>query len=170
MLDNDDDVIELLVRDHQILLRLAEDLDREEEAARLATLFELFVRELAAHEAGEQQVVFPFYCDAVLHGDIEARRRTDEHEEINELLAEMRRLTPDDVGFEKRAAALTVELETHFAAEEEDVFPQLRASFTARDLVALGDRVRAVKKTAPPFPEPVLTHHVHAEQRPKWSG
>jgi hemerythrin superfamily protein len=169
VLDDDGDVIELLTRDHQALRRLVEELDTEEEVARLRILFQLFVRNLAAHEAGEQQVVFPVYCDAVRAGSIEARRRTDEHEEINELLAEMRSLTPDDVGFEKRAGALSVELDAHFAAEEENVFPQLRASFSPGELMALGDRVRAVATTAPLFPEPVLTQHVHAEHRPKRS-
>ena len=169
MLDDDGDVIELLTRDHQTLRVLVKELDAEEQVDRLRTLFDLFVGQLAAHEAGEQQVVFPVYCDAVRAGSIEARRRTDEHEEINELLAEMRNLTPDDVGFEKRAGALSVELDAHFAAEEEDVFPELRASLSPGELMALGDRVRAIAKTAPLFPEPVLTQHVHAERRPKRS-
>ena len=167
MSDNDGDVIELLTRDHQALRGLVEELDSEEDAARLRILFEVFVRKLASHEAGEQQVIFPAFSDAVRAGATAARRRNDEHEEINELLAEMRNLTPDDAGFEKRAGALNVEIEAHFAAEEEDVFPQLRASFTPGELMALGDQVRAVEETAPPFPEPVLTQHVHAEHRPK---
>jgi hemerythrin superfamily protein len=167
---DDDDVIEVLTRDHQMLRGLVAELDAEEEAGQLRLVFHVFVRKLAAHEAGEQQVVFPAFRDAVRTGGIEALRRSGEHEEINELLAEMRHLTPADVGFEKRAAALIVELEAHFAAEEEDLFPQLRAAFSPGELMALGDRVRAVAETAPPFPEPVLTQHVHAEHRPKRIG
>lgn len=167
MLDDDGDVIDMLTRDHRMLRGLVEELDSAEDVARLRTLFEAFVRKLAGHEAGEQQVIFPAYCEAVRAGAIAARHRTDEHEEINELLAEMRNLTPDDAGFEKRAAALCVELEAHFVAEEEDVFPELRASFSSDELMALGDQVRAVAMTAPPFPEPALTEHVHAEHRPK---
>jgi len=165
--NDDGDVIDLLTRDHRILRQLVEELDSAEDVARLRTLFGEFVRKLAGHEAAEQQVIFPAYCDAVRAGTAEARHRTDEHEEINELLAEMRYLTPDDAGFEKRAAALSLEVEAHFAAEEEDVFPQLRASFSPGELMALGDQVRAVVVTAPSFPEPNLTRHVHAEHRPK---
>jgi len=165
--DDDGDVIDQLTRDHRMLRGLVEELDSEEDVARLRTLFEVFVGKLAGHEAGEQQVIFPALSEAIRVGAVAARRRTDEHEEINELLAEMRNLTPDDAGFEKRAGALNVELEAHLTAEEEEVFPQLRASFSPGELMALGDQVRAVEQAAPSFPEPVLTQHVHAEHRPK---
>ncbi len=101
--NGDGGVVDLLTRDHQFLRGLVEELDKEEDPARLSSLFDLLARKLAAHEAGEQQVVFPAFRDAVKSNDDMARRRADEHEEINELLAEMRVLTACDSGFEKRA-------------------------------------------------------------------
>ena len=163
--NGDGGVVDLLTRDHQFLRGLVEELDKEENPARLSSLFDLLARKLAAHEAGEQQVVFPAFRDAVKSNDDMARRRADEHEEINELLAEMRVLTAYDHGFEKRAGALCVQLEAHFAAEEEDVFPRLVSSISRAGLMALGDRMVAVQEAAPAFPEPILMQHVHTERR-----
>jgi hemerythrin superfamily protein len=61
--NGDAGVVELLMRDHQVLLGLVEQLDTEEDPARLTSLFDVFVRKLAAHEPGEQQVVFPAFRD-----------------------------------------------------------------------------------------------------------
>jgi hypothetical protein len=94
-------------------------------------------------------------------GDVVARRRTDEHEEINELLAEMRSLTPAEPGFEKRAGALYVELESHFATEEEDLFACIRAAVSPAVLRELNYRIDAAETAAPPFPEPGLKEHIH---------
>ena len=47
---------------------------------------------------------------------------------------------------------VTPSLEAHFAAEEEDLFPLLRAALTADDLVVLADRAAEVRRRAPAFP------------------
>jgi hypothetical protein len=161
-----DDVIELLTRDHRVLQGLLGQLDAENDSTQLNILFVRIVHELAAHEAAEQEVVFPALRCAFPDKARELHHRLGEHEEINELLAEMRVLTPYDPGFEKRAGALCLELEAHFETEEEDVFPLLAASFNRQDLVDMGERVQAVKRTAPPFPEPEFTEHVHAVRSP----
>jgi iron-sulfur cluster repair protein YtfE (RIC family) len=165
-----DDVIELLTRDHGVLRGLLQQLDSEYDRGQLSVLFQRIVHELASHEAAEERVVFPAFRAAVPTEEREARHRMGEHEEINELLAEMRVLTPDDPGFEKRASALCLELEAHFTAEEEDVFPRLGASLSRQQLVELAEQVITVKQTAPPFPEPEFTDHVHAVRAPKPGG
>jgi hypothetical protein len=76
-----------------------------------------------------------------------------EHEELNEMLAEMRGLAPDCFDFTKRGSALLLEIKGHFLREEESVFAQMRATFSAAELAELGKRVLAAKRHAPPFPE-----------------
>lgn len=167
MFDETDDAIDLLTRDHRMLERLLEQLDSENARARLWELFARISLELAAHEAAEQQIVFPMFRAVVPAKEREALCRLGEHEEINELLAEMRVLTPDDSGFDKRVGALCLELQAHFAAEEDEIFPCLEASMSHSDLVALGERVLAVKEAAPAFPEPEFAAHVHAIRMPR---
>jgi hypothetical protein len=69
-----------------------------------------------------------------------------EHEEMNELLAEMRNLAPDDFAFTKRGSAFLLEVEGHFQREEESVFARMRAAFAADELAELGSQALAVKR------------------------
>lgn len=155
------DVIELLMRDHRLLDRLLDQLDAEEDRAKLAELLELIGRELSAHEAAEQEVIFPAFRKAMPSAELGTRQRLGEHEEINEVIAEMRALTPTNPGFAKRASALILDVRAHFETEEESFFPNLRAMLGPEQLVALVQPVMAAKRSAPPFPAPDRVDHVH---------
>ena len=87
------DGIELLLHDHRMIDRLAEQLDATDDPAEIRHLFLRIVEELAAHEAAEQEVVFPaFRAKFDAADDHTLANRMGEHEEMNELLAEMRSL------------------------------------------------------------------------------
>jgi hypothetical protein len=99
-------------------------------------------------------VVFPAFGAALEMADDDTlARRMGEHEELNELIAEMRSLAPDCFGFTKRGSALLLEIEGHFLREEETVFARMRDSFSADELAELGSRVLAAKQHAPAFPD-----------------
>ena len=66
----------------------------------------------------------------------------------------MRGLDPSCLGFTKRASALLLELEAHFAGEEE-LFAELRMVLAPAELATLADRARAAKACAPAFPPAV---------------
>jgi hemerythrin superfamily protein len=147
------DAIEVLTRDHRDIEELLHQLDDERDPERLRLLYLRLVGLLSAHEEAERQVVFPAFRAAISVAGNESAARLGEHEEINELLAEMRGLAPDGAGFEKRTTALILELQTHFQTEEESVFPGLRAALGPDELAALGAQVEAAKRRAPAFPE-----------------
>lgn len=157
------DVIDVLTEDHRTIGHLLDLLDAEERPAEARTLFLQIVGEVAAHELAEQRVVYPALRAAAPDADADAAGRLAEHEEVNELLAEMRQLSPAASGFAKRASALILELRAHCAAEEESVFDRLRALFGRGELVAMAERVRAVKRCAPAFPEPERAVRVPTE-------
>ena len=152
---NDDlDVIELLERDHREIGRLAAQLEAAEDPAEIRALFLRFGQELAAHEAAEQEVLFPaFHRALAAAGDNTLDRRMGEHEEMNELLAEMRILAPDGFGFAKRASALLLEVNSHFHFEEETVFTRMRSAMSPDELVELAAQAVTVKRHAPAFPD-----------------
>jgi Hemerythrin HHE cation binding domain len=151
---NQIDAVEVLLRDHRLIDGLAEQLDTVDDPAEIRRLYLRIVEELAAHEAAEQDVVFPAVRAALEIADGNTlARRMGEHEELNELLAEMRSLAPDSFGFTKRGSALLLEIKAHFLLEEESVFAQMRASFSADELAELGSRVLAAKQHAPAFPD-----------------
>ena len=148
------DAIELLLRDHQLIEGLVEQLDATDDPAETRGVFLRIVEQLAAHEAVEQQVVFPAFRASLENaGDDTVAHRMGEHEELNELLSEMRSLAPDGFGFTKRESAFVLEIKEHFRREEETVFARMRATFSAVQLVELADRALAVKRHAPAFPD-----------------
>jgi len=146
------DAIDLLLDDHRYMEVLLDRLDRESDPEEMRTLFLRIAGELAAHEAAEHDVVFPAARAGVPSGRRDVHELTEEHEEVNSLLAEMLTLDPSSAGFTKRASALVFELRAHFAEEEEILFPAMRAAIDPAALEELGLRVRAAKRTAPIFP------------------
>jgi hemerythrin superfamily protein len=148
------DVIELLERDHDSITQLVEQLDAAVDPVEIRRLYLRIVEDLSAHEAVEHQVVFPAFVERFANAaDDTLVRRMGEHEEMNEMLAEMRTLAPDCHAFVKRGSALLLEINGHFLLEEETVFNRMRSACTHDELVGLADRAAAVKRHAPAFPE-----------------
>jgi hypothetical protein len=148
------DGIELLLRDHRVIDGLADQLDAADDPAEIRRLFLRIVEELAAHEAAEQEVAFPaFRAKLGTADDYILADRIGEHEEMNQLLAEMRSLSPDCFGFAKRGSALLLDIKGHFLREEESVFTRMRASLSADELAELGLRILDVKRHSAAFPD-----------------
>jgi iron-sulfur cluster repair protein YtfE (RIC family) len=148
------DVIELLERDHRSINQLVEQLDAATDPIDIRGLYLRVVEELSAHEAAEQQVLFPAFREKfAAASDGILVTRMGEHEEMNEMLAEMRSLAPDCYAFIKRGSALLLEIKGHFQLEEETVFDRMRSAFDHQELVELGIRVTAVKQHSPAFPD-----------------
>ncbi len=140
-------VIDLLERDHRLIDSLAEQLDASDDPAEISRLFLRIADELAAHEAAEQEVVFPaFRASLEADRDTTLAHRMGEHEELNDLIAEMRSLAPKGFGFTKRCSALLLDVKAHFLVEEETVFARMRAALSAEDLAELGERALALKQ------------------------
>jgi len=141
------DVIELLMQDHRTIGGLAEELDGVDDPDELGRLYLRIMDELFAHEAAEQEVVFPAFRAALEEsGDHTVADRVGEHEEMNELLEEMRDLAREGFAFTKRGSAFLLEVEAHFQREEESVFARMRAAIGADVLVELGNQALAVKR------------------------
>ena len=148
------DAIELLLHDHRSIEELVDQLDATDDPAETRHLFLQIVEQLAAHEAAEHEVVFPAFRASLANSAEEVLdRRIGEHEEMNELLAEMRTLTPDGFSFTKRESAFVLEIKEHFRREEETVFAPMRQTFTADQLAVLGERASAAKQHSPAFPD-----------------
>jgi hemerythrin superfamily protein len=151
------DVVDLLREDHRRLEGLLERLDREQDPSQLRAIYLQIVGELAAHEACEQQVVFPALRASVPAAGSDVIACLGEHEEINSLIDEMVALDPSGFAFMKRASALRIELSAHFCEEEDEVFDRLRTAFEPAELADLARRARVAKSCAPAFPSAVGT-------------
>lgn len=155
----DVDIIELLETDHRRILDLAERLDSETGDDEIRLLYRQIVDGLLAHEAIEQEVLFPAFRamlaadgassdDGTASDDATVSERLGEHDELNGLLAEMQELDAHDFAFVKRGSALLLDIEGHFEDEEQSVFAPMRERLTDAELVELGRRALAVKRVA----------------------
>jgi hemerythrin superfamily protein len=143
------DVVDLLTADHRAIAALLDELEVAEDPTEIRRLYLQIASELSAHEAAEQQVVFPALAGAEGEPD-----RVGEHEEINALLEEMRTLAPSGFAFTKRADALVLDIRAHFECEEDYVFPRLRATFSPVRLAELAEEAARAEAGAPAFPAP----------------
>jgi hypothetical protein len=152
------DALDLLTEDHRRIEGLLEQLDREHDPTELRSTYLEIVGELAAHEACEQRVVFPALRARAPAGayDTDVAACLGQHEEVNSLLDEMLGLDPSGYGFTKRSSALLLDLQAHFAAEEQ-LFDCLRSALDPAELADLALRARAAKASAPAFPGPAPT-------------
>ena len=120
------DAASLLRRDHAQIRDLFEGYHQLGDPPRPSKreLFELIRRELRAHAAVEEEILYP----AVEHGpDPRARELVrdarQEHRILRGLLSEIRSLSPDDESFDTRMAVLRETCEHHAAEEERELFP-----------------------------------------------
>jgi hemerythrin superfamily protein len=140
------DAIELLLREHREIDALAAQLDDTDDPAELERLLHRIVEVLTAHEAMEHEVIYPAFVAALHGGDPTIARREGEHDELNDVLAEMEGLAPGSFGFEKRASALLLDVRGHMQREEETVFAEMRDLMSADELAELGARALAVQQ------------------------
>jgi hemerythrin superfamily protein len=152
MLSSSFDVVDLLTRDHRLLERLLDELDHERQPIQASVLLVRLSRELATHESAEQGITFPALRSALPAGDTPERERLSEHEDINQLVADMQRLMPEEPGFDARATTLRVQLYEHFHAEEMVVFPRLRACLDRHQLVDLAEQIMTARADQPAAP------------------
>jgi hemerythrin superfamily protein len=161
------DVVELLIQDHRDLNRLLGGLDQETRPAEIQKLFSAVLAAIAGHETAEESIVFPSLIGLTSLTSGAGDGVLAQHDEINQMLADMRFLDPAGVGFEKRSSALVLQLRRHFEAEEEVLFPILVEAFSAEERAEMGRAVLAAKASPPVFPitQPSLRSAWEPERR-----
>jgi len=148
---NEIDLIELLERDHRQIDALAQRLDSVEDPDEIRLLYLQIAEALRTHEAIEQQVLFPAFAELIDPDDTTLDARVGEHQEVDALLMEMGYFDSADFAFMKRASALLLDLEGHFAREEETVFTLMREQTTREQRLELGRQALAIKVAAAVF-------------------
>jgi len=148
---NEIDLIDLLEREHREIEAIAQQLDSVDDADEIRMLYLQIADALRTHEAIEQQVLFPAFAELIDDDDSTLEARVGEHHEVDTLLMEMGYFDSDDFAFLKRASALLLDLEGHFAREEETVFGLMRDQTTPEQRRELGRQALAIKVAAAVF-------------------
>jgi hemerythrin superfamily protein len=150
---DDEDVVELLIRQHGMIHDLFDEVRAAPADARREP-FERLVRMLAVHEVAEEIVVHPLARTAVPGGDEVVADRLAEEDASKRLLSRLEQLDPDDPGFLPALDELRLAVLAHARAEERYEFLKLADEVDATTRGQLGKAVKAAEAVAPTHPHP----------------
>lgn len=150
------DVIMFLTEQHRevedMFAQLKEmDGATDEKAQRLA---EQVVTSLVKHSVAEEVYLYPAVRKALPDGDNLADHEIKEHDEAEQTMKQLEKLTPEQPQFWPTLHQLIGEIRHHVSEEENNLFPKLRAACSAQELQDLGRKVQQAEKVAPTRPHP----------------
>ena len=149
-------VLVLQRRDHIQLDRLLHELDgttgreQEEVLTRIDRL-------VFSHAFAEESVLWPAIRRVLFDGEELTLRIEREHQEVNELVAELETLGHDDPRRAQRLSRLVEVLREDVRDEEDVLFPQLQERLDPHELRALGRRWELVRRISPTRPHPMVS-------------
>lgn len=146
-------VVDLLQEDHEQVKVLFGQLTSAPPEGR-EDLFCHLVTELVRHEVAEEVVVYPAIRSDAPDGKAEVKPRLQEQAEAEEKLAKMEKLDPTTPEFASELAELKSAVLAHAQAEEETIFPLLRALEGDDKLMEMGTKYERAKSSAPTHPHP----------------
>ncbi|MCG6494254.1 hemerythrin domain-containing protein [Kitasatospora sp. A2-31] len=113
---------------------------------------ERIVEALTIHTYLEEELVYPRIRREVPDLAEEMDRAKEEHHVADVLCEELSRMTPEDQGYDAKTAVLIEAVERHIEQEEGAWFPRIRAALGRKELQEIGQRMQAVRETAPRHP------------------
>ncbi|GLX03017.1 hemerythrin domain-containing protein [Microtetraspora sp. NBRC 16547] len=147
----ENDVIDLLLRQHSLIRELFDEVDKSQGDARTEA-FNRLLRLLAVHETAEEEVVHPFARRKLVDGDTIIDSRLEEEREAKEMLSRMDGMDTSTPEFSRQLEALRAAVFAHAAAEERYEFAELRAATSQAERRALAVGVKAAEALAPTHP------------------
>src|SRR4029077_9084010 len=78
----------------------------------------------------------------------------EEHHVVKWLLSELDGMAPGAERFDAKVTVMMESVRHHVKEEESDLFPKVRAKLGRRELLEIGDALRAAKRRAPTHPHP----------------
>lgn len=154
------DALTLLKRDHGSVdalfkrLRMLSSRDREASREDTERVLREVTRELSAHAAIEEEVLYPIIANELPDGRRMASEALREHRAMKESLAALTATDASGPRFESRLSALVLDVTHHVQKEEEQVFPKLRGWLGKDRLVELAGALEGAKGFAPTRPHP----------------
>jgi hemerythrin superfamily protein len=137
--------IELLKEDHQRVQALFEQVKATENERQHKQLFKKIKTELETHTQIEEKVFYPAVKKQEELKD-QVLEAVEEHLQVKTLLRAIERMSEGNERFDAKLNVLMDDVEHHVQEEENEMFPQVQAQFTAEKLNELGQELMAAKK------------------------
>ena len=139
-------VIELLKNDHQEASSLMEQIELADKGDRSAKeLFTQLKQALTLHTQVEEQIFYPALKSFEETKDM-VPEALEEHQEVDELLAEMAALSPGNDEFMDKLTELRDSVEHHVEEEENEMFPKAEKVLGESRLQEMGRQMQQMKE------------------------
>lgn len=155
--DNQPDVIEVLLADHETIRHAVAELRRTWQVRLRRERFEELARELVRHETAEEEAVYPVLGQLGDEGRRVRAAMLDEERFADKLIAQALRISlvrPGSRRFRHLVAEIGDTVVRHAAHEEEAVFPLLRRTQDQAKLDMMANWVKNAKLLGPLRPHP----------------
>ncbi|MBC6457262.1 hemerythrin domain-containing protein [Actinomadura sp. HBU206391] len=149
MVEQRNDVIGVLTRDHRRFEELLSELRSTDEPQERRRLADELTIEVLRHSVVEERHLYPAVRRQVPGGDVIADKELTDHTEIDKLLHRLATADPSGVDFEPVVASLIDDINAHIRDEEHYLFPSLSDHFESDDLVRLGEQIESARREAP---------------------
>ncbi len=133
-----EDAIALLKADHAKVGALFADYEHTRSPAKKKKLVAEICNELSVHAQIEEEIFYPD-VKAALKDKVLVPEATVEHAGVKDLIAQIEGIEPDGEMYDAKVKVLGEYVKHHVKEEQNEMFPQARAS--SLDLVALGARM-----------------------------
>jgi hemerythrin superfamily protein len=153
MAKRDDDVVELLLHQHEEIKRLFAQVEKRTGKAR-AESFDRLRHLLAVHETAEEEIVHPFARTKLSRGESIVDSRLKEENTAKQTLQELERLGPDAPEFGPKFAEFQKAVIAHAEHEEHEEFAQIRGTASPQQIKGMAAAVKMAEAVAPTHPHP----------------
>ncbi len=148
------DLVDAITADHQAMVVLFDELEASGDARNRGELLARVIEELVRHTVAEEQFLYPTARTVLPDGDEVAGRAIAAHSDAEQVMKSLTRTDPATPVFDERVATLLAAMRRHFADEDTELLPRLRAACDAAELRELGLRFEQARRLAPTRPHP----------------
>ena len=140
------DAIDLLMEDHKRVQKIFDDFETvdRDDAEAVQELVETACMELQLHSMLEEEIFYPAVRAQINDAEQDANDLLNEaeveHETVDDLVAKLQELEPDDAMYAAYFSVLAEYVKHHVKEEEKELFPAVRQM--PLDLAQLGDDMR----------------------------
>ena len=142
------DLAALIAHDHTVITKLLDALQDTTRADRFP-LAHRVIDEIAAHTAGELQILHPALRDIVPGGVELANRGQTDYETLRPVLVALEQAHPDDGAFDGVVRGLAAAFEGHVPPVENEFLPALEAVIGSAAMQEMGAVYASVKDSLP---------------------
>ncbi|HYP27991.1 MAG TPA: hemerythrin domain-containing protein [Blastocatellia bacterium] len=141
--------LELLKHDHQEAMSMMDQLEMDDQGdgsgQSKMTVFNQLKQALTLHTRMEEQLLYPALQNNEQTSDI-ITESYEEHQTVDEILAEMSGLSPSNSDFLTKLAELRENVEHHVEEEENEMFPKAEQILGQHRLQEMGDQMQQMKQ------------------------